>query len=61
VFGATNDLAAATALNISSNIPSRPAFVLVTIRTLVRKWRVQTVADYPDLPRNVRELLQITT
>ena len=60
VHGASSDLASATPVNISSSVPARPAFVFVTIRTLVRKWRVQTVADYPDLPRNVRELLQIT-
>lgn len=60
IHGASSDLPSATPVNISSSVPARPAFVFVTIRTLVRKWRAQTVADYPDLPRNVRELLQIT-
>lgn len=60
LYGSNNDTTTSTAINMSSSVPARPAFVLVTIRSLVRGYRVQQVSDYPELPRAVRELLQIT-
>jgi hypothetical protein len=57
LFGATNDTAAATAVNMSSPAANRVAVVVCTIVTLVRKFRTQTVADYPDLPRSIRDAI----
>lgn len=60
IFGCTNDSTTATAVNMSSSVPTRPAFILVTIRTMIRGYRTHQISDYPELPRHVRELLQVT-
>lgn len=60
VYGATGDTGASTALDMSSSNPARPAFVFVTIRSMIRTWLDQTVSDYPSLPLSVLEQLQTT-
>jgi hypothetical protein len=57
LFGATNDTGAATAVNMSSPAANRISVVVCTIVTLVRKFRTQTIADYPDLPRSIRDAI----
>jgi hypothetical protein len=59
VFGATGDSNTATAVNFASTTPANPCVVLVTIRSMVRLFETQTVADYPGLPQNALEVLSI--
>lgn len=57
VMGAT--VAANTASTLNMSAIGRPAAVLVTVTSMVRKPTVPTVSDYPELPKNVRELLTV--
>lgn len=59
VFGANNETAAATPLNISSS--GGRCLVLITLSFGTKSITRQALNDYPQLPKNIRELVQVSS